>query len=129
LEQNHSPDLAINAMHELLRWQTPLSHMRRTATEDAEVLGQTIRAGDKIALWYSSANSDESLFPDGDAIRVERENARRHLAFGYGIHRCFGARVGGVATDSADRRDAETASAGECDQQTRNRPGLLHPWL
>jgi cytochrome P450 len=88
LEQNHSPDLAINAMHELLRRQTPLSHMRRTATEDAEVLGQTIKAGDKIALWYSSANRDESVFPDGDAIRVERVNARRHLAFGYGIHRC-----------------------------------------
>jgi cytochrome P450 len=93
LEQNHSPDLAINAMHELLRWQTPLSHMRRTATEDAEVFGQTIRAGDKIALWYSSTNRDESVFPDGDAIKVERENARRHLAFGYGIHRCVGARV------------------------------------
>jgi cytochrome P450 len=67
--------------------------MRRTATEDADVLCQTIRAGDKIALWYSSANRDESVFPDGDAIKVERENARRHLAFGCGIHRCVGARV------------------------------------
>ena len=93
LEQNHTPELAVNAMHELLRWQTPLSHMRRTATQDTEIFGQGIQKGDKIALWYSSANRDESLFPDGDHIRVERENARRHLSFGYGIHRCVGARV------------------------------------
>jgi cytochrome P450 len=93
LETNHAPELAVNAMHELLRWQTPLAHMRRTALEDAEVEGQLIRKGDKIALWYASANRDESVFPDGDRIIVERENARRHLAFGYGIHRCVGARV------------------------------------
>jgi cytochrome P450 len=67
--------------------------MRRTATQDTEIFGQNIEKGDKIALWYSSANRDESLFPDGDHIRVERENARRHLSFGYGIHRCVGARV------------------------------------
>ena len=93
LERNHSPELAVNAMHELLRWQTPLSHMRRTATEDTELFGHQIKARDKLALWYASANRDESVFPDGDKIIVERENARRHLAFGYGIHRCVGARV------------------------------------
>ncbi|MBU7579269.1 MAG: cytochrome P450 [Porphyrobacter sp.] len=93
LEANHSPELAVNAMHEIIRWQTPLSHMRRTATEDTEICGQAIRKHDRIALWYASANRDESIFPDGDHIRVERENARRHLAFGYGIHRCVGARL------------------------------------
>lgn len=93
LEANHDPDLAVNAMHEILRWQTPLAHMRRTATEDTELFGHQIRKRDKIALWYASANRDESVFPDGDRIIVDRENARRHLAFGYGIHRCVGARV------------------------------------
>ena len=87
------PALIPNAVQELIRWQTPLAHMRRTATEDVEVEGKQIKKGDKIALWYVSANRDESVFPDGDAIKIERENARRHLSFGYGIHRCVGARV------------------------------------
>jgi cytochrome P450 len=92
LEAN--PGLIGNTIQELIRWQTPLAHMRRTATEDTEVEGQKIRKGDRVALWYISANRDESVFgPDADAIRVERENARRHLSFGYGIHRCVGARV------------------------------------
>ena len=93
LEQNHDHDLAVNAMHELIRWQTPLAHMRRTASEDTELFGHQIKKRDKIALWYCSANRDESVFPDGDKIIVDRENARRHLSFGYGIHRCVGARV------------------------------------
>jgi cytochrome P450 len=93
LEANHDPELAVNAMHEIIRWQTPLAHMRRTAMEDTELFGHPIKARDKIALWYASANRDESVFPDGDRIIVDRENARRHLAFGYGIHRCVGARV------------------------------------
>ena len=91
LESN--PDLAVNAASELIRWQTPLAHMRRTATEDTEIDGHKIRKNDKIAMWYVSANRDESVFPDGDAIIVDRDNARRHLSFGYGIHRCVGARV------------------------------------
>ncbi|MGV7122878.1 cytochrome P450 [Sphingopyxis sp. 550A] len=93
LEANHDPDLAVNAMHEIIRWQTPLAHMRRTALEDTELFGHQIRKRDKLALWYASANRDEEIFPDGDRIIVDRENARRHLAFGYGIHRCVGARV------------------------------------
>ncbi len=91
LEAN--PALITNTVSELIRWQTPLAHMRRTALEDAEIEGHRIRAGDRVALWYISGNRDESVFPDGDAIRVERENSRRHLSFGYGIHRCVGARV------------------------------------
>lgn len=88
------PALIPNATQEIIRWQTPLAHMRRTATRDTELMGQTIRAGDKLALWYLSANRDESVFgPDADAIRVDRPNARRHLAFGHGIHRCVGARL------------------------------------
>ena len=91
LEAN--PELIPNTIQELIRWQTPLSHMRRTVLEDTEVDGVTMRKDDIVALWYISANRDESVFDDGDSIRVERPNARRHLAFGYGIHRCVGARV------------------------------------
>ena len=88
------PTLIPNAVSEILRWQTPLAHMRRTAVKDTELMGQQIKAGDKLALWYLSANRDASVFgDDADAIRVDRPNARRHLAFGHGIHRCVGARL------------------------------------
>jgi cytochrome P450 len=87
------PSLIQNAVQEIIRWQTPLAHMRRTATEDSELEGQKIRAGDKLALWYISANRDESVFENPDSIIVDRPNARRHLAFGHGIHRCVGARL------------------------------------
>ncbi len=87
------PSLIPNAVSELLRWQTPLAHMRRTVLEDTEVDGVQMKKGDKVVLWYLSANRDESVFDDGDSIKVDRENARRHLSFGYGIHRCVGARV------------------------------------
>jgi cytochrome P450 len=87
------PALIPNAVQELIRWQTPLSHMRRTAVEDTELDGHQIKAGDAVVMWYISANRDETVFEDGEAIRVDRNNARRHLSFGYGIHRCVGARV------------------------------------
>ncbi len=87
------PSLIPNAVSELIRWQTPLAHMRRTVMEDTEVDGHLMKKGDKVALWYISANRDESVFDDADTLRVDRDNARRHLAFGYGIHRCVGARV------------------------------------
>jgi len=87
------PALIPNAVAELIRWQTPLAHMRRTVVEDTELEGVKMKKGDKVVLWYLSANRDESVFDDPDSIRVDRENARRHLSFGYGIHRCVGARV------------------------------------
>lgn len=87
------PGLIHNAVQEIVRWQTPLAHMRRTATQDTELDGQRISAGDKLILWYISANRDESVFEDADTILVDRPNARRHLAFGHGIHRCVGARL------------------------------------
>ncbi|EMD84121.1 cytochrome P450 [Pacificimonas flava] len=82
-----------NAVQELIRWQTPLAHMRRTCLEDYEIRGKTIRKGDKVVMWYASANRDEEMFEDGDRFIADRENARRQLAFGYGIHRCVGARL------------------------------------
>ena len=88
------PSLIHNAVQEIIRWQTPLAHMRRTATQDTVLEGQQIKAGDKLALWYISANRDASIFGDNaDEIMVDRPNARRHLAFGHGIHRCVGARL------------------------------------
>jgi|TARA_R100000501_G_scaffold17919_1_gene34814 cytochrome P450 len=85
--------LVKNAVQELIRWQTPLAHMRRTAVEDYDLRGKRIRAGDKVVMWYVSANRDEDIFEDGDRWMPDRENARRQLAFGYGIHRCVGARL------------------------------------
>jgi cytochrome P450 len=87
------PELIPNAVQEILRMQVPLAHMRRTCTEDTEVFGQTIKAGDKVVLWYISANRDDEVFENPDKLDITRENARRHLAFGYGIHRCVGARL------------------------------------
>ena len=87
------PSLIPNAVQEIIRWQTPLAHMRRTVVEDTDMFGPMMKAGDKVVLWYLSANRDEDIFDDGEAIQVDRHNARRHLSFGYGIHRCVGARV------------------------------------
>jgi cytochrome P450 len=82
-----------NAVSEIIRWQTPLAHMRRNATADVTFHGQQIKAGDKVVLWYVSANRDESVFQDADQLDITRDNARRHLSFGYGVHRCVGARL------------------------------------
>ena len=87
------PGLIPGAVPEIIRWQTPLSHMRRTALADTEIAGHRIAKGDKIVMWYLAANRDESIFPDGERLDVTRANARRHLAFGFGIHRCVGARL------------------------------------
>src|SRR3546814_18763621 len=95
LEANHDPDLAINAMHEILRWQTPLAHMRRTATEDNGLFGHQIKKRDKLALWTASANSDESVIHDGHRIIVDRAISRRHLAsFGSAQGRDSGCQYG-----------------------------------
>lgn len=88
-----NPSLSTTAATETIRLQTPIAHMRRTATRDVEFGGKTIHKGDKVILWYNSGNRDEAVFPDGDRWDPERENSRRHLSFGYGIHRCLGARL------------------------------------
>jgi cytochrome P450 len=85
--------LVPNAAQELIRWQTPLAHMRRTAAQDHDLAGKAIRAGDKVVLWYMSGNRDEAVFEDAGRFIADRPNARRHLAFGFGIHRCVGARL------------------------------------
>jgi cytochrome P450 len=87
------PSLIPNAAQEIIRWQSPVTHMRRTALADAELGGQTIRKGEKIVMWYISANRDEKVFADAERFDVGRANARRHLGFGHGIHRCVGAKL------------------------------------
>jgi cytochrome P450 len=88
-----NPDLIPKMVAEVIRWQTPLSYMRRTATADCEVGGKQIKKDDQILMWYLSGNRDEEVFENADALDIERENARQHLSFGFGIHRCMGNRL------------------------------------
>ena len=78
---------------EVIRWQTPLSHMRRNATRDIEFGGKTIRKGDKVVMWYVSGNRDEEVINNPDQLIIDRDRARHHVSFGFGIHRCMGNRV------------------------------------
>jgi cytochrome P450 len=78
---------------ETIRWQTPLAHMRRTAKFDTELGGQQIKAGDKVVMWYISGNRDERVFDQPHDFIIDRPNVRKHLAFGFGIHRCMGNRL------------------------------------
>jgi cytochrome P450 len=78
---------------EIIRWQTPLAHMRRTATRDFEFEGRKIHAGDKVILWYVSGNYDEEVIRNASRLLIDRERPRRHLSFGFGLHRCLGERL------------------------------------
>ena len=91
LRADHS--LIPNMVSEIIRWQTPLAFMRRTATRDLEFRGQRLRKGDKIAMWYVSGNRDERVIPDPNRFWIDRPNARHHLSFGFGLHRCMGNRL------------------------------------
>ena len=86
-------ELIPNTVAEIIRWQTPLAYMRRTALEDVEMHGKTIKKGDKIAMWYVSGNRDERKFENPNTLIFDRPNARNHISFGFGIHRCFGNRL------------------------------------
>ncbi len=88
-----NPELIRSMVQEIIRWQTPLPYMRRTATEDVEFHGKQIRKDDQVLLWYISANRDTDVFENPDVIDIERPNADQHLSFGYGIHRCMGSRL------------------------------------
>ncbi|TMA91641.1 MAG: cytochrome P450 [Deltaproteobacteria bacterium] len=84
------PALIPTAVEEMLRWVTPVIHFRRTATTDTEIRGQMIRRGDKVVMWYPSANRDEDMFERPDVFDVRRK-PNEHLAFGEGQHFCLGA--------------------------------------
>ena len=85
--------LVTNMVPEIIRWQTPLMHMRRTALEDVELAGETIRKGDKVVMWYLSGNRDETVIERADDFIIDRANPRHHVSFGFGIHRCMGNRL------------------------------------
>jgi len=79
---------------EIIRWQTPLMHMRRIATRDVELGGKLIKKGDKVVMWYVSGNRDDTVIQDANKFIIDRANPRQHLSFGFGIHRCMGNRLG-----------------------------------
>ncbi len=87
------PRLLPAMVSEAIRWQTPISYTRRTATRDTEIGGKTIRKGQKVATWYLSANRDETVYAQADRLDIERPQARAHTSFGYGIHHCLGTRL------------------------------------
>ncbi|MBU2340426.1 MAG: cytochrome P450 [Alphaproteobacteria bacterium] len=90
---NEDPSLIASMVPEIIRWQTPLTHMRRTAVQDWEIGGKQIRKGDKVVMWYLSGNRDETAIDRASQFIVDRKNPRHHLSFGYGIHRCMGNRL------------------------------------
>jgi cytochrome P450 len=87
------PRLIDSLVPEIIRWQTPLAHMRRTAVADIEVGGKLVRKGDKVAMWYLSGNRDETAIEHPDRFIIDRKRPRQHLSFGFGIHRCVGNRL------------------------------------
>ena len=88
-----NPDVIPNMVSEIIRWVTPLAHMRRTVTKDYEFKGQQMKAGDKVIMWYASGNRDERSIKDPERFFVDRERARNHISFGFGLHRCMGNRM------------------------------------
>ncbi len=89
----NNPALIPNMVAEMVRWQTPVIHMRRTALQDYELGGQKIREGDKVVMWYLSGNRDATVFENPDNLVIDRPNARGHVSFGFGVHRCMGNRL------------------------------------
>jgi cytochrome P450 len=88
-----TPALLESAVPEIIRWQSPVAHMRRTALADYELGGKTIRKGDKVVMWYVSGNRDETAIDNPGAFVIDRPRPRQHVAFGFGIHRCVGSRL------------------------------------
>ncbi|MBO6557831.1 MAG: cytochrome P450 [Pseudomonadales bacterium] len=127
-----------NMVAEIIRWQTPLAHMRRTASEDVEFHGQKIRKGDKVVMWYVSGNRDDSVFENPDKLMIDRKNARQHVSFGFGIHRCMGNRLAEmqlrVLWEEISQRFRHVEVVGEPERVTSNfvkgysrLPVVLHP--
>ena len=86
-------ELIPSMVSEAIRWQTPLAHMRRTVKVDTELGGHTLRAGEKVIMWYVSGNRDERAFDNPDAFIIDRPDVRKQISFGFGIHRCMGNRL------------------------------------
>lgn len=137
LRQN--PELVASMVPEIIRWQTPISHMARTAREDYEIGGKIIKAGDRVALWYLSGNRDEDAISDPESFVIDRKKARQHLSFGFGAHHCVGYRVAElqlkVAWQEIMKRFRSVEIVGEPKRVCSNvihgyieLPVRLHPW-
>ncbi|MBP7649877.1 MAG: cytochrome P450, partial [Phenylobacterium sp.] len=98
------PELMPNAVNEFIRMISPVIYMRRTATRDVEVAGQQIAEGEKVIMYYGSANRDAAVFADPDRLDVTRANADKHIAFGYGPHTCIGKRVAQLQLEAVYRQ-------------------------
>ena len=88
-----NPEIIPNMVPEIIRWQSPVAHMTRTAMEDVELGGKNIKKGDKVVMWYLSGNRDEDAIENANQFLIDRKNVRQHLAFGFGVHRCVGNRL------------------------------------
>jgi len=78
---------------EVIRWQTPLAHMRRTALQDTNLGGKDIKKGDRVVMWYVSGNRDDEVIERPNEFIIDRKRPKIHLSFGFGIHRCVGMRL------------------------------------
>ncbi len=133
-----NPGLIPNMVSEIIRWQTPVIHMRRTALRDIDLGGKRIREGDKVIMWYLSGNHDENVFGEADRLVIDRPNARAHVAFGFGVHRCMGNRLAElqlrVLWEEIVKRFHTVEVAGDVERLPnnfirgiRNVPVRLHP--
>ncbi len=122
-----NPALVSSLVPEIIRWQTPLAHMRRTALADVELGGKQIRKGDKVVMWYLSGNRDPEAIEEPDRFIIDRARPRAHIAFGFGIHRCVGNRLAElqltVLWEEILKRFPRIEVAGE---PTRTRSNFVH---
>ncbi|HZZ89373.1 MAG TPA: cytochrome P450 [Caulobacteraceae bacterium] len=112
-----NPDLVLPMVSETIRYQTPLAHMSRVATRDVQLRGKTIKAGERVVMWYISGNRDEAVIDNPNAYIIDRERPRQHMSFGFGIHRCVGNRVAemqlGIIWEEILRRFPRIEMVGE----------------
>jgi hypothetical protein len=98
------PELTPGAVNEIIRMVSPVIYMRRTATRDTEVGGQKIAEGEKVIMYYGAANRDPAIFANPDQFDIERANADKHIAFGYGPHTCIGKQVAKLQLEAVYRQ-------------------------
>ena len=132
-------DLIPNMVDEIIRWQTPLAHMRRTATRDTELGGRQIKKGDKVVMWYVSGNRDDTVIDRANEFLIDRASTKQHLSFGWGVHFCMGSRLAEmqlrIAWEEAMKRFRMVEVVGEPVRVRSNfvkgfleLPVKVHPW-
>jgi cytochrome P450 len=134
-----NPALINSMVPEIIRWQTPISHMARTAVQDFRLGDAEIKRGDRIAMWYISGNRDDTEITQPEEFIIDRANPRRHLSFGFGTHHCVGYRLGElqlqVAWEEIMKRFRSVEVMGEPRRVCSNiihgyasLPVQVHPW-